>query len=177
MTVIVFRDGVIASDSKIISRSWTAVAGFKKVGSRVYNGEVYLFGATGETAYAAKFERWMNSDEFVKFIDSGLSDGHPQLEPGARDEQATGLIFTPDNSCIRIEGNYPAYEIHGDYFAFGTGDLVAMGALHHGATAIEAVQAAIDHDVLTNGPVQSIDRAAMLESFKTVDAVMALATA
>ena len=54
MTVIVFRDGVIASDSKIISRSWTAVAGFKKVGSRVHNGEVYLFGATGETAYAAK---------------------------------------------------------------------------------------------------------------------------
>lgn len=158
MTVIVFRDGVIASDSKIISRSWTAVAGFKKVGYRVHEGRIYLFGATGETAYAAKFERWMASDEFAKFIASGLSDGHPQLEPGARDEQSTGLIFTPDNTCIRIEGNYPAYEVHGEYFAFGTGDMVAMGALHHGATALEAVQAAIDHDVLTNGPAQSIDR-------------------
>lgn len=158
MTCVVFRDGIIASDSKIISRSWTAVAGYQKVGARTHDGKVYLFGATGETAYAAKFERWMNSDEFVKFIESNMADGHPNLEPSAREEQCTGLIFTPENACIRIEGNYPAYLVEGDYFAFGTGDMVAIGAFHHGATAMEAVQAAIDHDVLSNGPILMIDR-------------------
>lgn len=162
MTCIVYRDGIIASDSKIISRSWTAVAGYQKIGSRVLDGKVYLFGATGETAYAAKFERWMNSDEFKRFIESDLSDGHPQLEPAAREEQCTGLIFTPDNKCIRIEGNYPAYVVEGEYFAFGTGDMVAIGAFHHGASALEAVNAAIEHDVLTNGPALTIDRSTIV---------------
>lgn len=175
MTCIVYRDGVIASDSKIISRSWTAVGGFQKIGQRFHSERLYLFGAVGETAYAAKFERWMHSKEFETFIESGMVDGHPLLEPSAREEQCTGLIFTPEHNCIRIEGNYPAYLVEAPYFAFGTGDATALGALYHGATATEAVEAAIEHDILTNGPVLSIDRKMILDSFKE-SAVMAYAS-
>jgi len=165
MTCIVFRDGVIASDSKIIGRSWTTMGGFDKCGKRVLDGQVYLYGATGETSYAAKFDRWMQSDAFATFIKTG--EGHPNLEPAARDEQCTGLLFMPDNTCIRFEGNYPHYTVKGDYYAFGTGDMVASGALFMGASAQEAVKAAIEHDVLSNGPVQFIERDKVsLEDFK-----------
>lgn len=152
MTCITYRDGVIASDSQVISRTWTAMGGFDKIGRREFDGKVYLYGATGETAYAAKFDKWMQSPAFEVFITK--DEGHPNLEPAARDEQCTGLIFTPDGDCIRIEGNYPPYTIRGEYFAFGTGDNVALGAMHAGATAEQAVEAAIVHDVLSNGPVQ-----------------------
>lgn len=165
MTCIVFRDGVIASDSKIISRSWTAIGGFDKVGKRELDGKVYLYGATGETAYAGKFHRWMQSDAFAEFIKTG--EGHPNLEPAARDEQCTGLIFTPEGDCIRIEGNYPVYTVKAPYFAFGTGDATALGALFMGATAQQAVEAACEHDILTNGPVQFLtNKIEVLADFK-----------
>ena len=172
MTCIVFRDGVIATDSKIIGRSWHAMGGFAKCGRREVDGKVYLYGATGETAYSGKFHRWMESDAFVSFITTG--EGHPNLEPSARDEQCTGLIFNPDGSCTRFEGNYPHYTVTGEYFAFGSGDAVALGALYMGATAQQAVEAAIEHDVLTNGPVQFLSNSeAVLEDFKKENARVA----
>lgn len=152
MTVIVYRDGMIASDSQVIGRAWTTMGGFAKVGKRVFDGKVYLYGATGETAYAAKFDRWMQSEAFEVFITTG--EGHPNLEPAARDEQCTGLLFTPDHKCIRFEGNYPHYELTAPYFAFGTGDNFATGALAMGATAAQAVEVAMQYDILSNGPVQ-----------------------
>jgi hypothetical protein len=154
MTVITYRNGVIASDSQVISRSWTAMGGYNKVGIRSFDGKVYLYGATGETAYAAKFDKWMQSSAFEDFITK--DEGHPNLEPAARDEQCVGVIFTPEGDCIRFEGNYPPYKLSGPYFAFGTGDQTALGAMHAGASATEAVEAAIVHDVLSNGPVQSL---------------------
>lgn len=165
MTVIVYRDGVIASDSQVIGRQWTTMGGFKKIGKRVVDGKVYLYGATGETSYAAKFERWIQSDAFLSFLKDG--EGHPNLEPAARDEQCTGLLFTPEGACIRFEGNYPHYELTAPFFAFGTGDMVAMGALEMGATAQQAAQAAVVYDVLTNGEVQFLTAEAdTLEDFK-----------
>lgn len=172
MTVIVYRDGIIASDSQVIGRNYTCMGGFAKVAHRVYKDEVYLYGAAGETAYAAKFDRWMQSEAFDTFIDTG--EGHPNLEPGARDEQCTGLLFTPQGTCIRFEGNYPPYELTGEYFAIGSGDQVALGALYAGADAATAVRAAIEHDVLSNGRVQTIDRKMIsttnLENFKAMPA-------
>lgn len=165
MTCIVFRDGVIASDSKVIGRHWNAIGGFAKVGKRMYDGQVYLYGATGETSYAAKFDRWMQSPAFDEYMKTG--EGHPNLEPAARDEQCTGLIFTPDGACMRVEGNYPIYTVTAPYFAFGTGDSAALGALYMGATAQQAVEAACEHDILSNGPVQFLTNAIeVLEDFK-----------
>lgn len=39
------------------------------------------------------------------------------------------------------------------YIAFGTGQTLALGAMAAGASAVEAVKAAIKHDPYTKGPV------------------------
>lgn len=165
MTCIAYREGILASDSVVISRSWSAIGGYQKVGRREFDGKVYLYAATGETAYAAKFDKWMQSPAFEAFITK--DEGHPNLEPAARDEQCVGLIFTPEGDCIRFEGNYPAYKVFGPYFAFGSGEQVALGAMHAGASAEQAVEAAMVHDVLTNGPVQVLS---VKSEFKTIAA-------
>jgi hypothetical protein len=43
--------------------------------------------------------------------------------------------------------------VHADYTAIGSGQLLALGAMAHGATAEEAVAAACLHDKASGGPV------------------------
>lgn len=163
MTCIVYRDGVIASDSQIVGRTWACQGTFKKIGHRDVDGKVYLYGAYGETAMCAKFNEWVQSEGFVAWL-RDRSAAHPQIDPAKSDEVCVGLIFHPEGHCTRWEGNYPAYDITGEFFAFGSGDMVALGALGAGASAVEAIEITATYDVLTNGPVQSIDRNEMTRS-------------
>jgi hypothetical protein len=163
MTVVIYRDGVIASDSQLVSRQWGCTCKFEKIGSRNVDGKIYLFGATGETAYSAKFFDWINSDAFLAWLQD-RSSSHPQIEPAKSDEIAVGLLFHPDGTCTRWEGNAPCYDVTGPFFAFGTGDMAAYGALLAGSTAIRAAEIACEVDVLTNGPVQYLDRKEILAS-------------
>jgi hypothetical protein len=156
MTCIVFKDGVIASDSQLVGRGWSRMGGFDKIGRRKIGSKVYLFGATGETAYCYKFMVWVQSDAFKEWLDDPTKPT-PELEPAGKDESCTGLLFMPDDTCWRFEGNYPPYPMRADYYAFGSGDAYALGALGK-STAMEAVEQVIKHDVLSNGPVQSLRR-------------------
>ena len=157
MTVIVYRDGIIASDSQLVTRTWSCTMQFKKIGARDVDGKIYLYGATGETAYSAKFFDWVESDAFLAWL-TDRSSSHPRLEPAKADETAVGLLFHPDGVCTRWEGDAYPYDVTGPFFAFGTGDNAAMGALMMGASAVQAVEIACAVDVLTNGPSQFIDR-------------------
>lgn len=171
MTVIVYRDHVVASDSQLVSRTYSLSGAFAKIGrrevvrartARVAGGtltevEVYLFGATGETAYCHKFGEWVMSPLFEEWL-LDRTRPTPELQPSGKDEGCTGLLFMPDGSCMRFEDNYPPYPIVGDYFAFGTGDQCALGAMGANASAQQAVEIACKHEVLTNGPVQVLRR-------------------
>jgi hypothetical protein len=154
MTCVVFKDGILASDSQLVSRSWTCVGDFKKIGTHTVDGVTYGYGATGETAYCQKFSDWIHSPAFALWLSDG--SGHPNLEPAGKDEVCTGILFKPDGSCVRFEGNYPPFTLRAPFYAFGSGDALAMGAMAAGATAHEAVEIACKFDVLSNGPVQSM---------------------
>lgn len=157
MTVIAYRDGMIASDSQLVTRSWSCTMQFKKIGARNVDGKVYLYGHSGETAYSAKFFEWVNSKAFDSWL-GDRSASHPQIEAAKSDESSVGFIFHPEGHCTRWEGNAPCYDVTGPFFAFGTGDNAAMGALMMGATAAEAVEIACKIDVLSNGPMQYLLR-------------------
>lgn len=51
-----------------------------------------------------------------------------------------------------------SYEIRPPYFALGSGQDYALGAMHHGASAEEAIAAAIQHDKGTNGGIMVLRR-------------------
>ena len=50
-----------------------------------------------------------------------------------------------------------AYEVESKYIAIGSGGKAAIVALDYGATAIEAVEAAMKHDLYTGGEIEWLE--------------------
>lgn len=72
------------------------------------------------------------------------------------DSNFSALIIANDTGeLFEFDSGY-LIPIHADYTAIGSGALLALGAMAHGATAEEAVVAASKHDKNTGGPVTSL---------------------
>lgn len=160
MTCLVYRDGVLASDSVILSRMLVCSGAFRKVGKRTIHHPIggfkpYLFGGTGETALCQKFRNWVMSEDFEGWA-ANKSYPTPSFEPIGKDESFTGFVITPDGACWHFEGAYAPFVTRHEFYAFGSGAMVAIGALAQGASAEEAVAIAIEYDSLTNGEVQKV---------------------
>jgi len=92
--------------------------------------------------------------EGMKMID-WLDDGaEPESRPGI--QNVHGLVVRPSGRITLYEGGVPINPRAPKYIAIGTGQGVAMGAMFSGASAIEAVRAAIEHDDCSRGPVISM---------------------
>ena len=55
------------------------------------------------------------------------------------------LIIVEDGACYEIGSNGQPIRVEGKFAAWGSGDQVAIGALAHGASAIEAVKICCTH--------------------------------
>ena len=128
MTVAAYRDGVLASD-RAVSTMNDLVFGYRtKI--RATNGK--LIATCGMVQNGVAFQEWFEA-------------GEPPDRKPVLDKEFTGLVIEP-NGTIKVYNNeLYAYVSEGPYYAIGNGDHVAMGAMHAGATAEGAVQAAIDH--------------------------------
>lgn len=140
MTTIAYRSGVLAADSAIAYQSY--INGQREKISRC--GE-YLVAMAGATWLRPIIEAWVaegcdpdevpevlleNEDEFIVLIVNRTGLAH---------EFHTGFLVP----------------VHADYTAIGSGSLLALGAMAHGATAEEAVEAACLHDKASGGPVSA----------------------
>lgn len=157
MTILVYRDHVLASDSQLINRQWTVVGTAPKIGQVELDDGIYFFGATGDFAYCAKFMKWCRSDDFKKFIQDEEFTS-PAIAPTGKEQACTGFVVKPDGDCIRFEHDDPPYVVRGDWYTFGSGDTMAIGALAAGAGAEEAVRIVCDWDPPSKGPVQVLRR-------------------
>ena len=141
MTTIVYRDGVLAADDKAWSQGWIMPGTVRKI-LKTEDGR--LLGGLGPLTNCARYIAW--------------------LKDVARDEAKRPII--DNDSCIIEVRGYEIIVIHDSggigeiealpYKAFGSGRPVALGALYMGASAFDAVLAAIAHDDSTNGGVESI---------------------
>lgn len=140
MTTIAYRDGVLAADTGS-SAGWYREGLFPKI---VKNGPI-LGGASGGAAIAQRFCDWITGGCV------GLPDmGDPK---GGDGHQAVGYLFTPDGIVIRFDPGLPPMATRVPYYAQGSGGLLALGAMAHGATAEEAVRVAMRHDIGSFGDV------------------------
>ena len=133
MTIIVYRDGKIAADSGV-SNGDNTFASMTKIAR---NNAGDLVGAGGDAGFAYQFLEWFKDGENGK---------HPLL----RDIQSERVY---DKAAIfRASGIWEIFEppgkhiVRGPYYAFGSGKPEALGALWMGATAEQAVAAAISLD-------------------------------
>lgn len=137
MTTIIYRDGVLIADTAVFDRG-------------CYCGEVVkifkrddgtMFGVAGAIGDLARFRDWMLAGE--------TPDAKPTFDPG-NDSEA--IVIRPDGSAEWWGAADTAVPIVGAYHTIGSGFLIAMGALAHGATAEEAADICADLDSRTQRP-------------------------
>lgn len=147
MTIIAFKDGVMAADTmlsafnsqnraqKIIRMHDGGVAGGCGLWARAYSGLRYL-------------------------AEGGSPDDRPAPEgfQGPPDiREACILVAKPDGSLWILEDEFPAFPLRDKVAAVGCGAESAMMAMGLGLSAVEAVAKVTKQDVLCGDPVQSME--------------------
>lgn len=143
MTVVVFRDGVIASDSGMSS-------GGHRTGSvgKIFLGPGLVGGASGVLTRCHAWGRWIEAGGPIR-------GEFRQDPPGEGDWNAFSVDARGGLRHYDNDGWFDLSKV--PYYAIGSGKLVALGALHQGATAAQAVAAAIHHCEGVSGPIRTVD--------------------
>lgn len=137
MTTIVFRDGILTADGNSYRNNTRVFTNKAKI-HRLANGD--LIGSAGTSSALQGFIAWLNGD------------GDLAKRPPTDD--ASIVLFRRGDPRIRIfeSGGYEDLNPQ-PYFAIGSGQEFAYGALFMGANAEQALDAAIRHDPWTGGDV------------------------
>lgn len=136
MTTIVYRDGVMASDSQAQRAGWVLPGASQKIWRRPDGA---LLGLTGDYAEGLRLVRWC------------LEEEDPETQPTA---DSAVLRALPDGSVVIFEGGGRDDLGRPDFAVVGSGLPVALGALQMGAGAIRAVETACLHDPYSGGEVR-----------------------
>lgn len=141
MTVIAYKDGVMAADTMLSAHNSQARA-VKLV--RLPDGSV-----------AGGCGHWTRAYAALKFLAEGgeldAKDGVPNVADAAI------LIAKPDGTLWRLEDEFPAYPLLDKVMAIGCGSDAALMAMNLGLSAVEAVAKVTRQDVFCGDPVQSMD--------------------
>lgn len=140
MTTIAVRNGIMAADS---CETHELDDGGHYVGQcrKLFRKGDAVLGTYGESTTGMVFVDWYGSRRKCPremLVNADAEFGVIVLSPAG--------IFLYDKWCR-------AERLEGDFFAFGTGAKVALGAMHAGASAEEAVRIASLVDLYTRGPV------------------------
>jgi len=141
MTVIVFRDGILASDSLSSTYDEVGVFGVVKL---MESSNGWVFGFTGPTAACYKAQQL-----YKKVFDHTKNPNDNKKDETGK---ISGLAVSWKNEVLMLgdEGWYP---IKSEYCAIGSGSSHAVGALAAGASATQAVEIAIKHNPYCGGEI------------------------
>lgn len=138
MTTVAYRKGVMASDSSC----WEGGTHTHAV-RKVWRVRGILIGCAGNMSDIHAFVRWVKA--------GADEDDYPRMK------SLQAIMARPDGKVVCFEGgSYHPIVVRDPYCAVGSGSPVALGALHHGASAVEAVRAARHHNEGTKGRVNSV---------------------
>lgn len=137
MTTIAYRKGILAADMG------TYPSRMGETFKIAQNGQ-FLAGACGNATYSAAFLKW--------FL--GGRKGEPPEARSDSDGCDRGVIIGPTTTDLLVFEQGGSFRmIKSPYFAMGSGRQYALGAMYAGASAKEAVEAAMRHDDFTWGSV------------------------
>lgn len=147
MTIIAYRNGIMAADTGVFAGSTVVGKSVKVV--RALDGTLY--GACGYSGDAAEFRKWVR-DGAVKPM--------PKIRKTSESESAIHVVKAFPNGSVEFISSFGANDFFDTrYYASGSGEDYALGALFMGATAVEAVRATIAHCSTTRGPICWADHA------------------
>ena len=137
MTTVVYRDGVLCSDSQC------SVSGCIQPGSmkKIWRVKNRLVSGTGDANRIQLFLRW---------VEGGMRGKAPEMG-----DQSDGILIESDGRVREFEGVGEVY-LDAPFYAWGSGMPAALGALYMGAAAERAVEIAILVDPGSGGATQSL---------------------
>lgn len=141
MSVICFRDGVLAADSRAYGGHGCPSPGVKSKLHRLDDGS-RVGVVSAKLGHPEKFVAWLRAG------------GDPAEWVGDLPD-LRAIVVRPDGAVHLYDDNIWASGPIGpaDFFALGSGTEYALGAMHMGASAAEAVEAAIRFDANSGGAV------------------------
>lgn len=152
MTVIAYRDGVLAADTLITS-------GLDRAGQTIKIGRLrsapeseedpkyWLYGAAGTLGSATPLIKW---------ISAGADLTQPVEYPNSM--EGSGLLINSTGDIFYVDSDsHFVTNIHAPFVAIGCGATAARVAMYLDCTSTEAVEAVIDVDAACGGQVTWID--------------------
>jgi 20S proteasome alpha/beta subunit len=139
MTTIAYKGGVMAADSLATCNGMRDSMALKvrRVGP-------LLIGGAGTAATCERFVDWVRK-------------GMHGLSPWDGNEGGNSFIVLPDDTIV-VFGQSGPWRVKSDFYAMGSGEQIALGAMAHGATAEQAVEHAIRFDIHSGGPIRTVKR-------------------
>lgn len=149
MTTIAYKDGILAADSLCTNDHGVR----EGTNSKIFTlRDKSIIGIAGDPCLGLLF---------IKRLESGpkmVNEPWPPFPLGKRDGSAIHVF--PDGRVIQYfniaEPDAFAASVEAPFFACGSGQDLAKGAMAYGADAIEAVKVAIRLDSNSGGPVQAL---------------------
>lgn len=138
MTTIAYRGGVIAGDSQAVDDE-TQRKFYE--GSKVFKHKGKIWGSCGSAVDCAMFNEWMRK-------------GGPEPKLDCKKE-FYALAWDGVQLWYYNQGFDKPEKIKNEFIAIGSGGAAAEGAMHMGATAVEAVRIAAKIDLYTGGKITS----------------------
>lgn len=138
MTVWAYRDGILASDSLVVTERMKTGSTRKVTKS----GSGWLAGGAGNATDMAQFLRW---------VEEGREE-----DDATKLENLEGFLVSPKGKTFLVEADLHPFPIEAEFHAGGSGCAVAIGAMEAGATAEEAVRIAIKHVTSCGGEIQVV---------------------
>jgi hypothetical protein len=146
MTIMCYRDGVLAADTAIWKES-VLFGHITKVAK--FNG--FLCASASNASNCLRFQNFVQ--------DATEDEDDPSFEgfDAEEDELFSGIIITPDGEFLSVDEKGAVLRgVTADFFAGGVAEEMAIGAMAHGATAEQAVRVCIDYHGFAEGNVDSV---------------------
>ena len=145
MTVIAYKNGVMVCDGQLTTGSDAVVTNFQKI--RKIDG-VGLVGFAGGAVGAQAAMDWV-ADRVSTWEEDIKSMGSDDVPLFSYDRQT--ILAVEDGRIFFFDGSGYLELGPQEYMAIGSGGTLAIGAMAAGASALDAVKAAIKHDTGCSG--------------------------
>lgn len=139
MTVVCYKDGILAADSQMSAGDAIVTLSFKKLAK----GPGVIGGFSGRANNIPTYRKWVKKGAKKKDIPSKNTDG--MIIRGTKKDPK--IYIVDDGLLIRI---------YDKTHAVGSGANVALGAMSAGASAQEAVRITMKHNHSCGGKVMTV---------------------
>lgn len=141
MTTVVYRDGIMAADTSTVAGDWLLPEKVTKI-IKLVDGR--LVGFSGNFNMLAGFLEWLCCPA-----------EHLRPRPDFKDEASAIVVSACGKRVLKFQ-QAGHHQCNGPFVVLGSGLPSALGALHAGVDAREAVRIAALVDPWTGGEIESI---------------------